>query len=327
MVSPASNQNSLNIASALKAAGDPMRLEILKIMRRDSFGVLELCQIFDIQQPSMSHHLKVMSNAGLLESRREGNSIFYKRAQRSSSSEQRLLDQIFLLSDAEDISSELLAGVAQIQEARRQRSENFFRKNAERFHEQQDLIAGFSDYGDAIQDFLVRGSERTWMEIGPGVGELLKEACDDYGQTIALDISSEMLESSKNGLGRDSNKVRFVLGDTLRALDEGLYADTISCSMVLHHVASPAAMIRDMAELLKAQGQLLLCDLDKHDQEWARESCGDLWLGFDPEEIGNWCMDAGLKQGREQYLALRNGFRVQIREFIKGETPSVLTGN
>jgi len=327
MDSPASDQDSFNIASALKAAGDPMRLEILKIMRRDSFGVLELCQIFDIQQPSMSHHLKVMSNAGLLKSRREGNSIFYKRAQRRSAREQRLLDQIFLLLDAEEISSEIVAGVAQLQEARRQRSENFFRENAERFHEQQDLIAGFSDYGDAIQDFMVRGDERTWMEIGPGVGELLKEVCDDYGQTTALDISSEMLESSKRCLGRDTNKVRFVLGDTLRALDEGLYADTISCSMVLHHVAFPAAMIRDMAKLLKAKGQLLLCDLDKHDQEWARESCGDLWLGFDPEEIGNWCVDAGLKQGREQYLALRNGFRVQIREFIKGETPGVLTGN
>ena len=300
-----------------------MRLEILNIMRRDSFGVLELCQIFDIQQPSMSHHLKVMSNAGLLESRREGNSIFYKRAQRKSSREQGLLDQIFLLSDAAEISAGLLAGVSQIQETRKQRSEIFFRENAERFHEQQDLIAGFSDYGDAIQDFLVRGDERTWMEIGPGVGELLKAACDDYAKTIALDISNEMLESSKSCLGKDSKKVRFFLGDTLRALDEGLYADTISCSMVLHHVASPAAMIRDMAELLKAKGQLLLCDLDKHDQEWAKESCGDLWLGFDPEEIGSWCMDAGLKEGREQYLALRNGFRVQIREFFKGYAPNI----
>tara|TARA_R110002073_G_scaffold280593_1_gene444766 strand:+ start:1284 stop:2186 length:903 start_codon:yes stop_codon:yes gene_type:complete len=299
-----------------------MRLEILKIMRRDSFGVLELCQIFDVQQPSMSHHLKVMSKAGLLESRREGNSIFYKRAQRKSSSEQRLLDQIFQLSDAAQISSESLTGVARIQASRKQHAEKFFRENAERFQEQQDLIAGFSDYGEAIQDFLIRGTERTWMEIGPGVGELLKEACNDYAQTIALDISNEMLENSKNCLGKDSNKVRFVLGDTSLALNEGLYADTISCSMVLHHVASPAAMIRDMSELLKAKGQLLLCDLDKHDQEWARETCGDLWLGFDPEEIGSWCLDAGLKEGRGQYLALRNGFRVQIREFLKGDAPS-----
>ncbi|MEQ9209884.1 MAG: ArsR family transcriptional regulator, partial [Pseudomonadales bacterium] len=65
--------------------------------------------------------------------------------------------------------------------------------------------------------------------------------------------------------------------------------------------------------------QLLICDLDKHDQEWARDACGDLWLGFAPEEIGGWCKDAGLHEGRGQYLALRNGFKVQVREFIKGE--------
>jgi len=297
-----------------------MRLEILKIMRRDSFGVLELCQIFDVQQPSMSHHLKVMSNAGLLESRREGNSIFYKRAQSTLPEEQGLLDRIFELSDAADISASLVVGVQQIQETRKLRSENFFRENADRFHEQQDLIAGFSDYGDAIQSLLARGADRTWMEIGPGVGELLKEASSDFGRSIALDISSEMLESSRTYLEEDVARVDFVLGDTSRALKKGLHADTISCSMVLHHVASPAAMIRDMGELLKPGGQLLICDLDKHDQEWARESCGDLWLGFAPEEIGSWCKDAGLQEGREQYLALRNGFKVQVREFIKGET-------
>lgn len=319
MVSPANLRNPLNIASALKAAGDPMRLEILKIMRRDSFGVLELCQIFDVQQPSMSHHLKVMSNAGLLESRREGNSIFYKRAQSVSPEEQGLLDRIFELSDAADIPSSLAEGVQKIQETRRQRSEKFFRENADRFHEQQDLIAGFSDYGDAIQSLLVKGPERIWIEVGPGVGELLKQACKDFGRTIALDISSEMLESSRAYLGRDAVNVDFVPGDTSRAVEEGLHADTISCSMVLHHVASPAAMIRDMGELLSPGGQLLVCDLDKHDQEWARDSCGDLWLGFAPEEIGGWCRDAGLHEGRSQYLALRNGFKVQVREFIKGE--------
>jgi ArsR family transcriptional regulator len=319
MISSARTQKSLNIASALKAAGDSMRLEILKIMRRDSFGVLELCQIFNVQQPSMSHHLKVMSNAGLLESRREGNSIYYKRAQGCSPEEQAVLDRIFELSDATDISGAHKSGVNRVQETRKQRAENFFRENADRFHEQQDLIAGFTDYGDALLSLLVRGEVRTWVEIGPGAGELLKEACHSYGRTIALDISSEMLESSRTCLGEEAHQVDFVLGDTSDALKRGIQADTVSCSMVLHHVASPAEMIRDMARILNCHGQLLICDLDKHDQEWARESCGDLWLGFAPEEIGGWCADAGLHEGREQYLALRNGFRVQIREFIKNE--------
>ena len=64
------------LALAAKAAGDPLRMSVLKLLGQGAFGVLELCQIFDIKQSSMSHHLKVLSQAGLVSNQREGNSIF-----------------------------------------------------------------------------------------------------------------------------------------------------------------------------------------------------------------------------------------------------------
>lgn len=74
---PAESADTL--APVFKASGDPLRLEILRVLRRDTFGVLELSQIFDMRQSGMSHHLKVMHRAGLLEPQREGNAIFYRR--------------------------------------------------------------------------------------------------------------------------------------------------------------------------------------------------------------------------------------------------------
>ena len=67
------------LATIYKASGDSLRLDIMRVLRRDTFGVLELSQLFDMRQSGMSHHLKVMHKAGLVEPQREGNSIFYRR--------------------------------------------------------------------------------------------------------------------------------------------------------------------------------------------------------------------------------------------------------
>ncbi len=92
----------------LKAAGDSLRLDILRVMKRDSFGVLELCQLLDAKQSGMSHHLKVLTSAGLLAPRREGNSIFYRRAYLAPDNPlQALQQQLFATLDAESIPSEL----------------------------------------------------------------------------------------------------------------------------------------------------------------------------------------------------------------------------
>src|SRR5690606_41214906 len=68
------------LAALCKAGGDPLRLSILRALANDSFGVLELAQIFAVGQSGMSHHLKVLAQAGLVATRREGNAIFYRRA-------------------------------------------------------------------------------------------------------------------------------------------------------------------------------------------------------------------------------------------------------
>jgi hypothetical protein len=56
-----------------------------------------------------------------------------------------------------------------------------------------------------------------------------------------------------------------------------------------------------------------------HDQAWARESCGDLWLGFAPEDLTRWATEAQLKEEQTQFLALRNGFQIQFRTFRRAE--------
>ena len=54
------------LAAFFKAVGDDLRLNILRLLHHNDYGVMELCQLLDVKQSGMSHHLKVLANAGLV---------------------------------------------------------------------------------------------------------------------------------------------------------------------------------------------------------------------------------------------------------------------
>ena len=64
-----------------KALGDPVRLRVLSIVASGPGGeacVCDLVDAFDLSQPTISHHLKVLREAGLLECERRGTWVFYR---------------------------------------------------------------------------------------------------------------------------------------------------------------------------------------------------------------------------------------------------------
>ena len=304
-----------------KAAGDPLRIQILKVLQQNAYGVLELCQIFDIRQSAMSHHLKILSNAGLVASRREGTSIFYRRNPLNPDIDlQSVQKALFQAIDKASVDSEVADRLADIHLERANASVEFFNRNVSLFEENQDLIAGWSDYGDSVESLLDSSVEstKTALEIGPGYGQFLKKLSLAFDQVIALDNSAEMLEqceqrSKKQGL----TNIRFQHGDTFSVIDKGITSDFVSLNMVLHHNPTPGGIIKHCAELLNDNGVLLITDLCAHDQDWVKQSCGDLWLGFDPQEITDWAQRAHLAEGNSLFLTQRNGFRIQVRQFKK----------
>jgi ArsR family transcriptional regulator len=67
------------LAAVAKALADPNRIEILRLIARQASPVCA-CDIvarFELSQPTISHHLKVMKEAGLLKSGRQGLWVFY----------------------------------------------------------------------------------------------------------------------------------------------------------------------------------------------------------------------------------------------------------
>lgn len=63
--------------NAFKAIADPTRREILRMLRKEEMTAGDLAERFDMTKPTMSHHFAVLKAAGLLSSRREGQTIWY----------------------------------------------------------------------------------------------------------------------------------------------------------------------------------------------------------------------------------------------------------
>lgn len=313
--------SAIDLAAHSKAYADPLRLNILKVLGEGSFGVLELCQLFEIKQPSMSHHLKILAKAELVSTHREGNSIFYRRALLSDDNlckemTAELFCQVDKLSLPEQAGQRLLG----LNQARALSAQEFFNKHAAEFKEQQDLIASHEQYGDTLQQLLndLPLNTQQAIEIGPGEGAFLLPLSQRFEQVIALDVSQALLAKAQTVLDQSpADNVQLMHGSTELACQQQLSANFICCNMVLHHVPTPKEIFNDVAKLLvkDSTSRFLITDLCLHDQEWAKDSCGDLWLGFAPQELTLWAQQAGLIEDQSQYLGLRNGFQIQFRIF------------
>jgi len=303
------------LAPIFKASGDPLRLEILRVLRRDTFGVLELSQMFDMRQSGMSHHLKVMHKAGLLEPQREGNAIFYRRPLNLDSDKlaDQAIRQIFETVDRVALPRHLNEKIEAIREQRAGQSQAFFSRHSEQFREQQELIAAFDLYAEPTAELIrKRAARQSWLsvlEIGPGEGGFLPVLSELFQHVVGLDNSKDMLaKATRTCIEEHLNNVDLIEGVTDTLLARGDAFDLMG---------GGADIFLDAAALMNSGGCLVVSDLCSHDQDWAKENCGDLWLGFEPEELTSWAADAGLTAGEQLFIGLRNGFQVQVREFWK----------
>jgi ArsR family transcriptional regulator len=72
-------EQALRMAEVAKALGDPIRLQLVDVLRRHAgkVCVCELVPLFDVSQPTLSHHLRKLREAGIVDSERRGLWAYY----------------------------------------------------------------------------------------------------------------------------------------------------------------------------------------------------------------------------------------------------------
>lgn len=77
---PLAAPHAADLARMFKALGDPIRLRLLSMITSagDETCVCDLSSAFDVTGPTISHHLKVLREAGLIEGDRRGTWVYYR---------------------------------------------------------------------------------------------------------------------------------------------------------------------------------------------------------------------------------------------------------
>jgi ArsR family transcriptional regulator len=78
---PLAADQSIELARVFKAMGDPVRLRLLSLIASHEGGeacVCDLSEVFELTGPTISHHLKVLREAGLITGDRRGTWIYYR---------------------------------------------------------------------------------------------------------------------------------------------------------------------------------------------------------------------------------------------------------
>jgi ArsR family transcriptional regulator, arsenate/arsenite/antimonite-responsive transcriptional repressor len=78
---PLTEEQADQIAPLLKALADPVRLRLMSLVASREGGEACVCHLnaaFDLSQPTISHHLKVLHDAGLLDREKRGTWVYYR---------------------------------------------------------------------------------------------------------------------------------------------------------------------------------------------------------------------------------------------------------
>jgi ubiquinone/menaquinone biosynthesis C-methylase UbiE len=280
----------------LSALADPIRGRLLLVLERQELTVREVQAALQLPQSTVSRHLKVLADHGLVSTRSEGTSNWYRMPARELDPAMRRLwhavkDEVAGSPTARRDGERL----QKILSERHLTSQRFFasaagqwdRLRKELFGDRTELLAllGLLDEGWAIGDF------------GCGTGTMTAALAPFVGRVIAVDESAAMLKSARHRT-HDLRNVE-VRSGTLEAppVAPG-ELDVALLFLVLHHATDPLPILTGVARTLKPGGKLLIVDMRPHEHVEYREQMGHQWLGFEESELRDWLHSAGFQPPR-----------------------------
>lgn len=288
----------------IKAMGDPTRRRILQLVARHELAVSEIVDCLGQPQSTVSRHLKVLRDAGLIQDHRHGTTAHYATSTLNgdeNGSPARLAGHILEWVNEQDLPKPLSNRLASVLERRQNRSTDFFSQIGQRWDRMRVEAFGDAFHGEAFAALL----PADWVvaDIGTGTGYMLPILARTFRKVIAVDPVPNMLEVAQSRCRTQRIKnVAFRRGDMSRLPILNEQADLVLAVLVLHHVPSPEEALGELYRIAKPGGHLLIVEQRSHRLERFHERMQDRWWGFDPSRLGKTVAEAGFGDVRHRPL-------------------------
>lgn len=294
---------SATLVDILRAAGEPTRLRLLLLLGRGDFNVKDLTQILGQSQPRLSRHLKLLTDAGLIERFQEGSSVFYRYSDQRQNA--NLLKPLLnALNKNDRVVSRDLTRAETMRQERTAAAQAYFESHAAIWDEIRTYHAPEVAVEETMISAIGPGDFDLLVDLGTGTGRILELFSDRAKSLIGFDVNREMLSHARARLvggGVDNAQLR--LGDIYDLPMEDNSADAVILHQVLHFLEDPAKAVAEAARILKPSGRLLIVDFAPHKIEAMRDDYAHRRLGLERDVVQNWLRKSGLRFGQYEEVS------------------------
>lgn len=265
----------------MASLADATRLRLLRLLERHELGVVELCDVLQLPQSTVSRHLKVLGDQGWARSRRQGTTRLYRMTLDELEPGAR---RLWLLTREQTESwatvQQDALRLARHLRQRQEQSQAFFAGAAAEWDKLRGELYGEEFTTAATLALLPR--DFVIADLGCGTGQTIAQLAPNVKQVIGVDNSPAMLKAARKRTAEFAN-VDLRRGDLEALPIDDAAADGALLLLALTYVADPPTVIHEMSRVLKPGGRGVIVDLLPHDRDDFRRAMGQHALGFEPK--------------------------------------------
>src|SRR5436853_1926710 len=244
--------------SALRAAAEATRLRVLVLLAEAELTVSDLTEILRQSQPRISRHLRLLSEAGLVERFREGSWAFFRLADHSGAGDLAHA-LVARLAPGDPVVARDRERLAAVRSARAAAAQAYFRAHAAEWDRIRRLHAADEAVEGAIHAALAERPFRSLLDLGTGTGRMLELFGPEIERGLGIDLSLDMLLIARARLERAGLRHCSVRqGDIYDLALASESFDVVIIHQVLHFLDDGARAIREAARVLRPGGALLI---------------------------------------------------------------------